>query len=549
MGTRLIMAIKNAHSNSEVGSLETISSTTNPKKTGEDSGYGPNTEYTWGFYGDMAPISLNHLVMMNGLSPVDLDKPFTFLELGCGQGLTSNIFADLYPHASFHAVDAIKQHIANARAVAQASKLSNIVFHESTFEKLELANLPDFDFIVLHGVFSWVRPEIRDQIIAIIKSKLKPGGYCYVSYNAMPGWSPLMPLREYMNSYAGSLDKPLLQKAQESLNYMKFLLDNQAGYFEQNPIAKSHFLAMHQHDVTYISHEYFTSFWEPIYAPQAAACLLKGDCHYIGSLPFCMNIPDLSTPPAFRKMLATAPNRLVFELHRSFILNERFRRDVFVKAPARRLTGDIMSDWGDVLFGPSILPENLSFSRQFPIGEVEFSSRIYQILSDILLDGVNSFADLMQQETLALMGSARVLTALKILCAGHQFSPFRCSYPPRPASGAKVALASRLSRYLLETQLCESNYTTLSLSVRGNGEGIDVVNGVYLLACDIHGYADIDWAVQFIDDKGGAFSRDHATPLSFEQKRLIIEENFNTVKNKLHDRFIDLGVLVERPSG
>ena len=79
--------------------------------------------------------------------------------------------------------------------------------------------MPASDFITLHGVYSWVPAEVREQIIEIVRRKLKPGGLVMVSYNTMPGWASHLPMREIMRVYTANLEGDSLAKARHGLNY------------------------------------------------------------------------------------------------------------------------------------------------------------------------------------------------------------------------------------------------------------------------------------------------------------------------------------------
>src|SRR6185312_16264639 len=114
---------------------------------------------------------------------------FACCELGCGRGQTSLVLAALNPQSEFHAVDFHPSHVAHAQEQARLAQLSNITVHERSFEDLTgpgAPALPRFDVITMHGVWSWIAPELQRAILAFINARLKPGGFVYVSYNALP---------------------------------------------------------------------------------------------------------------------------------------------------------------------------------------------------------------------------------------------------------------------------------------------------------------------------------------------------------------------------
>src|SRR4029077_15564225 len=129
---------------------------------------------------------------LSGMEAPDLDRHFTYCELGCGRGRTSTVLAAINPEAEFHAVDFHPAHIAHAQQQARHARLRNIQFHECSFAELPGAYgaaLPKFDVITMHGVWSWIAPQLQEAIVAFLNARLKPGGLVYVSYNALPAWN------------------------------------------------------------------------------------------------------------------------------------------------------------------------------------------------------------------------------------------------------------------------------------------------------------------------------------------------------------------------
>jgi SAM-dependent methyltransferase len=96
-------------------------------------------------------------------------------------------------------IDFNPSHVANARALAQAAALSNVEFREASFEEVAAdPALPQFDVMAMHGVFSWISVQNRRVLVALVARHLKPGGLLYVSYDCMPGWAGVAPLRRIM---------------------------------------------------------------------------------------------------------------------------------------------------------------------------------------------------------------------------------------------------------------------------------------------------------------------------------------------------------------
>ncbi len=120
-----------------------------------------------------------------GMQPAPVDG-CRVLELGCGPGGNLVPMAELLPDSEFVGVDLSSTQIARARADATAIGADNV-----RFEAMDIRDVPDwgpFDYIICHGVFSWVPDEVRRRILTLSSEQLSPQGIAYVSYNTLPGW-------------------------------------------------------------------------------------------------------------------------------------------------------------------------------------------------------------------------------------------------------------------------------------------------------------------------------------------------------------------------
>ena len=168
-------------------------------------GYVVGIEYGAFFQENIAPNYLNLLALLYGksLPTREKDEPLRYLELGYGQGISINTFT-CSQEGEFWGTDFNPNHTIAAKKALENTTVNAMLLNDSFQELEEKANrgeLPQFDMIVMHGIWSWVSEENRKQLTNIISKSLKEGGLCYVSYNALPGWSNLMPLRELMLSY------------------------------------------------------------------------------------------------------------------------------------------------------------------------------------------------------------------------------------------------------------------------------------------------------------------------------------------------------------
>lgn len=142
-------------------------------------------EYTGGPIAPTSPDRLAAIAALFGLAPAD---PATarVLEIGCGDGANLLPWAARFPKARFTGCDASARLMARARTMVDGLGLANVDLVEGD---LRTATLPggDYDYIVAHGFYSWVPPDVRDAFLALARRRLAPGGLVLASYNVLPG--------------------------------------------------------------------------------------------------------------------------------------------------------------------------------------------------------------------------------------------------------------------------------------------------------------------------------------------------------------------------
>ena len=161
-----------------------------------NDGYVTETAYTSGFYREISPGWLAMAALLLGHRPPDLSRPFRWAELGSGHGFSASVFASAFPQAEFWGFDFNPAHVESARLTASRAGLSNVHFEEASFAELAArgdAALPEFDFVVGHGIYSWVSRENQRHILDFFRRRLRPGGLGYLGYNALPGWASMLP--------------------------------------------------------------------------------------------------------------------------------------------------------------------------------------------------------------------------------------------------------------------------------------------------------------------------------------------------------------------
>jgi SAM-dependent methyltransferase len=233
-------------------------------------GYVTEAIYTDGFYRELSPAWLNYVAALKGCLPIATDRPFTYLELGCGLGRSTAILAGAFPQGRFIGVDFNPAHVALARRHAEDLAIGNVEFLERSFQDLTQEVLPVCDYIVLHGVYTWVNPEARRAIRQIILDRLRPGGLVYVSYNCLPGWSSAAPLRKLMYEAAAENAGPLAGNVSPALDLMEKLATGKLGYFRANETAGPEVKRFKERGTNYLAHEFLNADWSLFYSVDVA---------------------------------------------------------------------------------------------------------------------------------------------------------------------------------------------------------------------------------------------------------------------------------------
>jgi len=129
---------------------------------------------------------LSTLAFLNGLeTPPALRS--RVLEVGCSTGANLIPMACALPEASFVGLDISSAQIKIASRHADSLNLKNIKFIEGDVRQEESLDGP-FDYVICHGMLTWVDPGIQDHLLKFIARYLSPDGVCYLSFNSLPGW-------------------------------------------------------------------------------------------------------------------------------------------------------------------------------------------------------------------------------------------------------------------------------------------------------------------------------------------------------------------------
>ena len=141
------------------------------------------------------PAVLATVATLHGLTPPD-PRHARVLELGCGAGANLAGIAAADPGVQAVGVDLAPTAVEVAQATAAAGELDNVRFGVGDVLALTAGELGEFDYVIVHGLYAWAPPPVREALLASCRSHLAPDGIAYLSYTAHPGGHMRQMLRE-----------------------------------------------------------------------------------------------------------------------------------------------------------------------------------------------------------------------------------------------------------------------------------------------------------------------------------------------------------------
>jgi SAM-dependent methyltransferase len=319
------------------------------------AGYVTDVAYLPGYYPFMAPARMRYVASLRGVRPPAVAEGFEFLELGCGFGSTLLTLAAANPQGRFTGVDFMPVHTEQIEREVAASDLRNVRVLCADFAEMP-ADLPPFDFIALHGVFSWVSPALRQCVLEIIRRHLKPDGIVEVTYNCMPGWSSLLPVRTLLRQFAGQSLGDSIARVRQALATVAEMRRADIPIFHDQPLAAQLVDRLVQADPHYVAHEYLNEDWTVFHASEVLAMFAGIGLGHAGRLPYHHNHWELCAKPQFAAQFQVT-DTTTLETLKDHHANVMFRWDLFSQRPREAWTPRQRADATADLFFRTTSPE------------------------------------------------------------------------------------------------------------------------------------------------------------------------------------------------
>ena len=274
------------------------------------------------------PTRLATVATLMGLTPPPVATA-RVLELGCGCGDNLMPLALEWPDAQLLGIDLSQRHVDMAAEVIAELGLKNVRIEQGDILELP-SDLGEFDYVIAHGVYSWLPDAVRDALMAACFAHLAPDGIAYVSYNALPGWRQRGTARDALLFHTRSVSEPA-QRIRESQAFIEFMgrvvPDGIPGYRSlwltlldriDSPEAR--------HALLY--HDFLEPDNTPVYFSQFAAHAARHALRFVAEARLSDMTLHVLGEEVRTRLAALDDDVVTREQYRDFVVNRQFRQSL-----------------------------------------------------------------------------------------------------------------------------------------------------------------------------------------------------------------------------
>lgn len=351
-------------------------------------GYQSDHLYTYGYYQEMNPLRAKFLFNCSGLAFPDVSSGYA-CELGFGQGISVNMHA-VASTTNWWGTDFNPAQVNFARRIAEVGGAQVHLEEEAFGDFAAREDLPMFDYIALHGIWSWISPENQNFIVDFIKKKLKVGGILYISYNVSPGFMSFEPVRHLMKLYNDKVLPPSMdidEKIKKLQDFFDELIETSPAVFSQYPLLPIRIKKSLSHGSHYIFAEYMNTFWDISHFSKIEEVMDRAKLSYACSAwaPDHFERGNLTQEQVTFLQNHVAGTPLYQDTY-DFLTSQQFRRDYFVRG-ARQLTPTQQAEELQNTYLILQMPlKDFTYTYTTRLGKFEVNKDLYEAVLSVFAD-------------------------------------------------------------------------------------------------------------------------------------------------------------------
>ena len=270
------------------------------------------------------PIRLATIATLFGMKPPAVET-CRVLELGCTDGGNLIPMAVAFPQAEFVGLDLSKRQIETGQSTLDAIGLTNIQLHHEDILAVE-DQYGKFDYIIAHGVFSWVPEVVQEKIFSVIKQLLTSQGVGYISYNTYPGWRMRGMLRDMMlyHTRRFSDNKQRIEQARALIDFLAKAAPADGGAY--NVLLSGELESMQTWPDSYIFHESLEAHNEPLYFHEFVDRANSHGLRYLGEAALSAMLTSDLSDEVTATLQEVGRDIVEMEQYMDFVRNRTFRQ-------------------------------------------------------------------------------------------------------------------------------------------------------------------------------------------------------------------------------
>lgn len=473
-----------------------------------NEGYFTDVGYTYGYYREINPVFQRFCLLLRGFSASE-SATAQHCELGFGQGVAVNIHAAANP-GHYVANDFNPAHVTHANTLATASGSQARLYDDSFEQLLNRHDLPQFDSISLHGIWTWVSRDNHKIIAEFARRHLKPGGIFYISYNCFPGWSPAYPLRQMfaLHDRFASTPNSTSERVDMALKFTEAMLLAQPNYAKAVPHLDEKLKTIMGQNRNYLAHEYFNREWNCMYFTDVVDALASTKLDYVTTAVPLDAVDAVNLSADGQAFLQSIDHPILREQARDYFVNQQFRKDLYVRGATRLSVSEQRERMLDTRFVLIISADAVPSKVTGAAGEAQLQKETYGPLIEVLAS--NSYAPkTLRQLSAALpdIAYASLFQALIVLVGIASVAPCQSESSEQSVQSRCTALNAHLclrSRFSNEIE-------HLASPVTGGGIAVGRFQQLFLLALKEGKKLPSEWAQsawQVLSEQGQRISKE-----------------------------------------